>query len=449
MGVVFKARQRGLNRVVALKMILASHLATPDHVSRFQREARATAKVTHTNVIGVFDVGEVEGQYYFAMEYIGGCTLAEQMQRDRFTPEKAARLVACLARAVAHVHRQGIVHRDLKPANVLLTTDGVPKIADFGLARALDDSEGSTRTGVILGTPAYMSPEQAAGQLRKVGPHSDVYSLGAILYEMLTGRPPFRSESALHTILQVLENEPEPPRRLNPAIPRDLELICLKCLEKNIEQRYASAEALADDLERMLDQEPISARPDTLLQSARRWFRRDPILVTRLLGLVLGALVLQVNYFLRDDIQPGYHLQVMVVIGLWMVGTVLCKRLLRTDPDDVRAVDAGRLLWIGLDIIGMTWVILLGDNEGGPLVVSFALMVTLSGLWFRLHLVWITTVLCELAYLTIIFKVYLTTGTIPSKHWVVTFMVMLALVGAVVAWQVQRVLFLSRRWLER
>ncbi len=449
MGVVFKARQRGLNRIVALKMILASHLATDDQVSRFQREARATARVTHANVVSVFDVGEVEGQHYFVMEYVDGPTLADRLRRGLPTFADAARLVARLARAVAHVHGRGIIHRDLKPANVLLDAEGAPKIADFGLARALDDGEGSTRTGVILGTPAYMAPEQAAANLRQVGPHSDVYSLGAILYECLTGRPPFRSDSALNTILQVLESEPEPPGRVRPEVPRDLALICLKCLEKDPARRYASAADLAADLDRYLAGERISVRPDSFWQSVQRWFRRDPILAIRVTALVLSALLLQVNYDLRKDIAPVYHLEAMLILTVWLVGTILCKRWLRTDPDDLTAADAARLTWMGLDIIGLTWVILLGANEGGPLVVGYALIVALSGLWFRVHLVWITTVLCELGYLTIILKVYLLTGEIPSRHWVITFMVLVALLGGVIAWQVQRIQFLTRRWLER
>jgi serine/threonine-protein kinase len=449
MGVVFKARQRGLNRVVALKMILASHLATPEHVARFQREARAAAKVVHSNVVAVFDVGEVEGQQFFAMEHVAGPTLADQLKKGLPTFDDAARLVAKLARAVAFVHSRDIIHRDLKPANVLIAEDGTPKIADFGLARALDDADGSTRTGMVLGTPAYMAPEQAAGMLRQIGPVSDVYSLGAILYECLSGRPPFRSEAALHTILQVLENEPEPPHRLRKEIPRDLELICLKCLEKDPKKRYQSAAALADDLERYLARETIAARPDSFWQSARRWFRRDPILVTRILGLVLAALILQVNYSLRKDIDPGYHRQAMLVLGCWLVATVLCKWRLRTDPDDLQAADGARLVWVGLDVVGLTWLLTLAENEGGPLVIGYALIVALSGLWFRLHLVWITTALCEVAYAVVVLKEYALTGEIQSRHWTITFAVLLALLGAVIAWQVQRIHFLSRRWLER
>jgi serine/threonine protein kinase/peroxiredoxin len=276
MGVVYKARQLRLNRVVALKMILAGAHAGSKEQERFRSEAEAVAKLQHPNIVQIYEVSESEGRPYFSLEYVDGGSLAQVLDGTPQPARKSAELVAAVAKAMETAHKQNVVHRDLKPANVLLTRDGKPKVTDFGLAKHMDSEQGQTRSGAILGTPSYMAPEQAAGRNREIGPPADVYALGAILYEMLTGRPPFRGETPMDTMLQAVSDEPIPPTRLQPKLPRDLETICLKCLQKMPGKRYSSAAALADDLERFLSGSPIHARPVGPIERGLKWVRRRP-----------------------------------------------------------------------------------------------------------------------------------------------------------------------------
>jgi serine/threonine-protein kinase len=291
MGVVYKARQRGLKRLVALKMILADRHAGEEERARFRAEAEAIAELRHPNIVQVYEVGEDGGRPYFSLEYIDGDSLARKIDGTPQPPRQAAELTLLLARAMEFAHRQGVIHRDLKPANVLLAPDGLPKVTDFGLAKRLDDDTGRTRSGAVLGTPSYMPPEQAEGKIEQVGPLSDVYSLGAILYELLTGRPPFRGTGILDTLQMVRTREPVPPSGLQPKIPRDLETICLKCLQKEPRKRYASAEALAEDLRRFLGGEPIRARPVSAAERLWRWCRRNQRVaaLTAVVALLLVA----------------------------------------------------------------------------------------------------------------------------------------------------------------
>jgi tRNA A-37 threonylcarbamoyl transferase component Bud32/Flp pilus assembly protein TadD len=300
MGVVYKARHRRLNRLVALKMLLAGAYAGPHERARFQREAEAVASLHHANIVAVYDVGDHEGLPYFTMELLEGGSLARSLAGTPQPVLKAAALLATLAEAVQVAHRGGIVHRDLKPANILLAADGTPKIADFGLARHFDGEQALTLSEIRMGTPSYMAPEQVIGKAGTIGPAADIYALGAVLYEMLTGRPPFRGETTSETERQVVADEPVPPARLNPKVPRDLETICLKCLHKDPQRRYADAGALAEDVRRFVEGLPIRARRISPLERAWRWCRRNPAaaalaaMVLVLVGLsVSGALWLQ------------------------------------------------------------------------------------------------------------------------------------------------------------
>lgn len=276
MGVVYKACQTKLRRTVALKMILGGKLASEQDLKRFLAEAEAAARLRHRNIVTIFEIGAVQGQHYFSMEFIEGETLAQRLTGGPLPGRKAAHYMQRTARAVHYAHAQGVVHRDLKPSNIMLDGEDEPLVTDFGLAKRLDSTQSlHTQTGAILGTPSYMAPEQAAGRSRDIGPASDVYSLGAVLYELLTGRPPFQSDTHLDTLIHVLHTDPVPPRLLNPKVDADLETICLKCLEKPVSARYANAEELADDLERYLNGEAISVRSFNIFDRLTRILDRS------------------------------------------------------------------------------------------------------------------------------------------------------------------------------
>jgi tetratricopeptide (TPR) repeat protein len=326
MGVVYQARQVGLNRLVAIKMILAAHHAGVHEVARFRKEAAAAARLQHPNIVQIYAIGEHAGLPYFSLEYVNGGSLAQRLNGAPQPPGEAAALVEMLAHAVRFAHRHGVIHRDLKPANILLQkseiqnsksereqssevsdfgfriSDFTPKVTDFSLAKQLDTAGSQTQSGAVMGTPSYMAPEQAAGEPRAIGPAADVYALGAILYEMLTGRPPFRGTSAFDTLEQLRSQEPVPPRRLQPRLPRDLETICLKCLAKEPGRRYTTAEDLAGDLHRFRAGEPIRARRTRWWEHAWKWARRRPALAALAvlnLGLLLALLVGGVVYQVR------------------------------------------------------------------------------------------------------------------------------------------------------
>ena len=293
MGVVYLARQLSLKRPVALKLLLSAATASEGQIDRFQVEVEAVAALQHPNIVQVYEFGEHDGHPFCSLEYVPGGSLSAALKAaPRRTPADAAALVETLARAVQHAHQRGVVHRDLKPANILLAADGTPKVADFGLAKRLEDTDSAhTRTGEVMGTPAYMAPEQAAGKTHEIGPACDVYALGAILYELLTGRTPFKGESVIDTIQKVLNAEPEPPSRHAPGLPRDLETICLKCLAKEQAGRYPSALALVQDLERFGAGEPILARREGVVRRLVRKGRKRRVAICLTVAAVAAVAV--------------------------------------------------------------------------------------------------------------------------------------------------------------
>lgn len=337
MGVVYRARQISLNRAVALKMILRGEFATRAELSRFRAEAESAARLEHPHVVAVYEVGETVGQPYFSMQYVAGTTLARRLQEGPLAPREAAGLLIPICRAVGEAHRRGILHRDLKPSNILIDSTGRPFVSDFGLAKRMrlaDDAVGTgprsiTGTGDIVGTPGYMAPEQAAGDRGEVTVATDIYSLGAILYAMITGRPPFQAASPVDTLLMVLEQDPPPPRIVNPTADADLELIALKALQKPADLRYASADAMADDLTAYLAHEPISARSSHFTQILSRAFRpTHHAAVLRHWGLLWmwHALVLLVLSLVTNGMQVWgvtrrwpYALLWTVGLGTWAV----------------------------------------------------------------------------------------------------------------------------------
>jgi len=290
MGVVYRARQRSLDRIVALKTILAGRFARASDVERFKAEAQAAATLRHPNIVAIHEVGKCDGQHYFTMDYVPGRSLAELVRESPLSANRAARYVCAIAEAIEEAHRHGTLHRDLKPSNVLIDEHDEPRITDFGLAKRLNDESDLTISGRAIGSPSFMPPEQAAGDRRAIGPHSDVYALGALLYHLLTGRAPFAAETIEATLAQLLQNDPVSPRMLNPTVPRDLETICLKCLEKEPPRRYQAARQLAEELRRFLEGEPILARPVSAAERIWRWSNRRPAVAGLALALAISLL---------------------------------------------------------------------------------------------------------------------------------------------------------------
>jgi tRNA A-37 threonylcarbamoyl transferase component Bud32 len=415
MGVVYKARQVSLKRTVALKMVLASKHAGPEELARFRSEAEAVARLQHPNIVQIYEVGEEDGCPYFSLEFVGGGSLAQKLAGQRLPAGQAAPLVETVARAVHAAHQRGIIHRDLKPGNVLLTADGIPKITDFGLAKnveleapgapppegaAAPASRPHTQTGAIMGTPSYMAPEQAGGKTREVGPAADVYALGAILYELLTGRPPFQAGTPLDTLLLVVSEEPVPPRRLDPRAPPDLETICLKCLEKEPARRYATARDLADDLERFRAGEPIVARPLGPLGRLLRWAGRQPAFATTLIALVIFYLnhLLILGLFQRPDEGGYFHWFVTGLLLIWAAGAGFFQWLSRRPRWAVPATFG----WASMDVLLFTWLLHNGYGPQSALLAGYLVLVGGAALRFRIDLVWFITGLCMASYLGLV-----------------------------------------------
>ncbi len=344
MGIVYRAHQRSLNRDVALKMMVRGVFASPDDLRRFQTEAESAAKLTHPHIVPVFEVGEQSGLPYFSMQLVEGETLAQRISRRPLAPREAARLLIPVCRAIAYAHRNGILHRDMKPSNILLDQAGHPYVTDFGLARivrenelslsplSVGSSEGNrsieafrsmTRTGAIIGTPGYMAPEQAIGDPSQIGPATDIYSLGAVLFAMLTGRSPFQCASPADAVIMALEHEPPPPRLLNPAIDVDLEMIVLKALQKPADLRYVTADDFADDLQAFLSNEPVAARSSRLADVLSRAFRpthhagilRNWGVLWMWHSLVLLVLCLTTNYMQYREVTSR-----LPYVALWTIG---------------------------------------------------------------------------------------------------------------------------------
>jgi serine/threonine-protein kinase len=425
-------------------MIRAGRLATPEERERFLFEAEAVANLDHPHIVPIFEIGDHQGQDFFSMRLVEGGSLARRITESGKDPQSAARLMATVADAVDHAHSQGIWHRDLKPANILIDGAGRPFVTDFGLAKRVREDIALTRSGTIVGTPSYMAPEQAAGSSQKVSAASDVYSLGAVLYELLAGRPPFRAETVREVLEQVLEREPEPPSQYRPNLPVDLERICLKCLEKNPQARYPTARAFAEDLERFLRGESVEAGRPNPLQQTVRWTRREPELVSHLGGIGLMAAVTEFNFRTSTERDALIHYQVQALFALWAILATAFQWGLRREW----RVSLLRYGWSAVDLMLLTVILRVLDALESSLVVGFALLIAASGLWSSVRLVWFTTVLAMICYALLAFDSH-------SRHtWVHyqypnAFLTALAVTGFVVARQVRRMGSLSRYYEQR
>jgi serine/threonine protein kinase len=392
MGVVYKARQKSLNRIVALKMILPGRLANPEDLKRFRTEAEATARLHHPNIVTVHEVDEFDGLHFYSMDFINGPSLSHLASQQPLAARTAARYVMIVARAIHHAHTHGILHRDLKPSNILLDEQDEPHITDFGLAKKIGGDSSQTRSGAVMGTPSYMAPEQASGKIRELGPACDIYGLGAMLYELLTARPPFRSDTPVDTLMHVLEKDPAPPRMLNPKVERDLETICLKCLEKDPQRRYASAQDLADDLNRFLQGDSITARSSNILDRLVRTLDRSGHAAEfRSWGnmlLMFGVVVLlgHLGMFLVIELHEPQPLHWMVRISQFGVMAMLFWRF-RGTYSILPTSSAERQLW-------SIWIGYLISY--GALVVVFRVIVGATN--FELHMYPVSAILTGFAF---------------------------------------------------
>ena len=403
MGVVFKARQMSLNRTVALKMISAGEFAGPDEIERFYVEAEAAARLDHAGIVPVFDVGCHQGRHYYSMAFVDGKSLAERIHDAPLPPRQAALVVQQLATAIQVAHDQGIIHRDLKPGNVLMDEREQPRITDFGLAKRVTGGSGLTMTGVVLGTPSYMPPEQTTGSPADAA--ADIYALGGVLYATLTGSPPFAGSTQVDTILQVLHDEPVPPRKRNRRIPRDLEAICLKCLEKKASDRYQSATELATDLGRFLAGEPIQAKNDWY-RHLRRWTIREPVLAAHWATTIVLLAILAGSYWMWGDNGNGRAANLRLLLGnsqillgwasvVWALQKL--QNLFRTKP-------FVSYVWAAINPIFLTITLHWNGTAGADahlvwLLSLYFLLIVTTCFFRRVELVAITTLFSLLGYI--------------------------------------------------
>lgn len=470
MGVVFRARQTDLDRIVAVKMILVNRLASRDEIRRFYQEAQAAGRLNHRNIVGIHEVGEFNGQHYFSMDCVEGPSLSEllaagpardetrhtssissrsQLDAGReseprvlngeqpLTFEDAARIMRDVARATAHLHSEGIVHRDIKPSNILID-DGTPRLTDFGLARVTSSDGMRTDSGAIVGTPNYMSPEQAAGRTQEVGPASDIYSMGVILYEALTGRLPHHGPNPMETLLMVVEADPDLPRHINSEIPREIEAICLKCLEKNPDQRYETAAELADDLDRFLLGNPVSAGTQGVVHRLRRWMRREPALASRWAALIVGAGFLQAAY-VNDEVYLATRDSFLRLLGFWALTAFIFQRLQRSDT----VAGVSRYCWLASDALFLTRMLILAGPPVGPLIVVYPMLIAASGLFFQEGLVLFMTSVSLVSYAAFL---WLRPEEASPAHYSMIFAAILIVIGVVISHQVHRLRTLSRHF---
>lgn len=447
MGVVYKARQKDLNRIVALKTILSNQFASEEEVRRFYLEAQAIGRLQHSNIVSIHEVGQYLGQHYFTMDYIAGGSLANtRPQTKSETPQadffQIASLMQQVSQAVEYLHSKEIIHRDLKPSNILLDENGEAYVTDFGLAKVFDavhqesGHDAHTQSGAIVGTPGYMSPEQAAGQLGEISARSDIFCLGIILYELLTGVSPFKQNSPLDSLVSVIEGEPPLPRSLNPSLPVPLELICLKCLEKDPELRYQSANSLAEDLEHFIAGEPIQAQPAGLRQTFQRWFRRQPALASRLSAIVLSTGIIQTVYS-TQGVDFYYHLKVMTLFCLWGILAVFFQWGL----DHLSNQKKVRYCWVAADVSLLTGLLVMADSPVGILLIGYPMLIVSAGLFFYVRLVLFTTVLSLLAFAVL---VLLRPELVELWQYPVIYGMVLGILGMITAYQIYRVRVLSR-----
>ena len=445
MGVVYRARHKRLNRLVAVKMILSGRFASPTEVRRFIQEVETAASLDHPNIVPVYEIGEHESQPFYSMKLVQGESLAQHSIKISKDMVSIARIMATVARAIHYAHVRGFLHRDIKPSNIMVDTDGTAYIMDFGLSINMNCNLNLSGSGAIMGTPSYMSPEQATGQKMPLTERIDIYSLGAVLYELMVGRPPFRSQTVLETLIQVMEREPSLPSQIVRGIPDDLEAICMKCLCKSPDERYQSADELACDLEKFAKGENLNLRPKGVLMKIRQWTRRSPDLAARFGGFLLFGTFVQINYYLNTVPNANSRFLVSLITILWGMGAYGFHLMLKREKN----VESVRMLWLGSEVVLLTVILGIQNNPQSMGVVIYPLLIAASGLWYRENIVWKITGLSAIAYSALIFNFFMRNeaATLPSSANIV--MGSLFITGFVVSQQVKRLWAISSYYEKR
>lgn len=450
MGAVYRGRHMKMGHAVAIKVIPGDTANSPEVIERFYQEARAAAGEEHPNVVAVRHVEQEASLHYLVMDLVEGPTLSEKLLEGPLEWRSAVSMMLRVADALQHLHERGVVHRDLKPSNILLDRHGRPYVTDFGLAK-LAGAVARTQSRALVGTPRYMSPEQASGKAKQVGPESDVFAFGGILYECLTGRPAFNAEHPLDAVLQVIETEPIAVRRLVKTVPRDLERVVIRCLEKDRESRYGSARQVADDLQACLAGEPLAKSRTSPLATARRIFRGRPAILLRVIGVGMIAIIVQLSYFFVDrgasspssadkvgdlltaGTLANEHYSVISVLGGWLVASLGLHLLWRK-----RATKSWvPFAWAVVDAGFLTWTLAISRDALESPSIGYACLVAVAGVWLRQSVVWFTAAVAAIGYVVLH---QLHEAAMP--HYPVIFLSGLGLVALATAYQVQRV-----RWL--
>lgn len=396
MGVVYKARHQRLNRIVALKLIRSGELASEEEVRRFMREAEAAAALTHPGIVPIYEVGQFHGLVYYTMAYIEGDSLADIVAQGAMDPADAVRITHKLCVAVEFAHQSGIYHRDLKPANVLINEHGQPVIIDFGLAKVVQQDQSLTATGQILGTPAYMTPEHASGREKDAGPAADVYALGAILYCLCAGQPAFSGPTPFDVLLQVLDRRPPNPSKLNKRVSKEIDVVCLRSLEKQPELRYPTATALAADLQRILKGEMIDKPQENIWQSLIKWWQREPILVAHVAGIGTTMLIVVAAYILRAEFSELFYYR-LGLLSIWLAASFALQYWVYRAPWTHVAIFS----WLAVDALIYTTLIAFARPPRSMLLIGYPMMIVASALHYQRRFTVTKTALCILGFMVL------------------------------------------------
>lgn len=387
MGIVFKAEHRRLNRVVALKVMRSGELSNEEELRRFRVEAESSAAIEHPNIVSIYEVGEARGLTYYTMTFVDGENLSSLIRRQSLGFKESARIVARIADAIAAAHRIGIIHRDLKPSNILIDRAGEPYLIDFGLAKGAGTNQGLTSTGQILGTPAYMAPEQA--RCETLTPATDIYSLGAVLYELAAGQAPFSGPTPVDILLQVLNLDPPLPRKVNPRVPRALAAIICRAMDKDPSRRFGSSRALQEDLHRFILDEPIHQPQPSWIERVNLWWRREPVLVSHLTAILAVLLIVLISRLLSEQVSQNAA-WVFTLLPVWAAGSYLFQQLSISD----RYQTAAYWGWAAFDVVIYTTLIFIAEPPRGLLLIGYPMMIGASGLLYRVRFVVFVTATC-------------------------------------------------------